>query len=101
MIIYNITIKIDWTIAEDWVQWMQDVHIPAVLATGCFDRHQFVRLLQVDETEGPTYAVQYYAPTLTKYDEYLQHHAPSFRKQVGDKWGEKYIDFRTLMQVLG
>ena len=56
--------------------------------------------MQVDETEGPTYAAQYYAPTLTKYDYYLQHYAPAFRKKVSEKWGEKYVDFRTLMQVV-
>lgn len=100
MIIYNITIKVDWSIAEDWLQWMQHVHIPEIIETGCFDKHQLVRLLQVDETEGPTYAAQYYAPTLTKYDLYLQNHAPAFCKKATEKWGEKYIDFRTLMQVI-
>lgn len=100
MIIYNITIKVDWSIAEDWVQWMQRTHIPEVLATGCFDKHQLVRLLQVDETEGPTYAAQLYSPTLSAYDYYLQHHATSFRKKVTEKWGQKYVDFQTLMQVV-
>jgi hypothetical protein len=100
MIIYNITIKIDWSIAQDWLQWMQDIHIPEILGTGCFEKHQLVRILQVDETDGPTYAAQYYAPSLTKYDYYLQHYAPQFRKQVTDKWGEKYLDFRTLMQTV-
>jgi len=100
MIIYNITAKVEWSVAEEWVKWMQEKHIPEVLETGCFEKHQFVRLLQVDETEGPTYAIQYYAPTLSTYDYYLQHHAPSLRDQVNNKWGEKYIDFRTLMQVV-
>lgn len=100
MIIYNITIKVDWSIAEDWLQWMQSIHIPEVLATGCFDGHQLVRLLQVDEVEGPTYAAQYQTPALSKYDEYLQYYAPAFRKQLADKWGEKYLDFHTLMQVV-
>ena len=100
MIIYNVTIKVEWKIAEDWLQWMKQVHIPGIIKTGCFEKYQFVRLLQVDETEGPTYAIQYYAPSLHKYDDYLQHHAPLFRKQVSDKWGDKYIDFRTLMQVV-
>jgi hypothetical protein len=98
MIIYNITIKVEWSIAQDWLDWMQNQHIPAVLGTGCFEKHQLVRLLQVDETDGPTYAAQYYAPSLTKYDYYLQHYAPGFRKEVADKWGDKYVDFRTLMQ---
>jgi len=100
MIIYNVTIKVDWTIAEDWSKWMTEIHIPQVMSTGCFEKHQFVRLLQVDETDGPTYAAQYYAPALSKYDEYLQHHEARFRREVANKWGEKYIDFSTLMQVI-
>ncbi|GEO10897.1 DUF4286 family protein [Segetibacter aerophilus] len=100
MIIYNVTIKVDWSIAEDWEKWMKEEYIPELLETGCFDKHQLVRLLQVDETEGPTYATQYYAPTLTKYDHYLQYYAPALRKKVTEKWGQKYVDFRTLMQVV-
>lgn len=100
MIIYNITIKVEWSIAEEWEKWMRETHIPELLETGCFDKHQLVRLLQVDETDGPTYAAQYYAPSLIKYDYYLQHHAKTFRVQVADKWGQKYVDFQTLMQVL-
>jgi hypothetical protein len=79
---------------------MKEEHIPELLETGCFDKHQLVRLLQVDETEGPTYAAQYYAASLTKYDYYLQHHAPALRKKVSEKWGQKCVDFRTLMQVV-
>ncbi|MCW3082071.1 DUF4286 family protein [Segetibacter sp.] len=100
MIIYNVTIKVDWSIATDWEKWMKEEHIPELLETGCFDKHQLVRLLQVDETEGPTYAAQYYAASLTKYDYYLQHHAPALRKKVSEKWGQKCVDFRTLMQVV-
>lgn len=100
MIIYNITIKVEWSVAEEWVKWMREVHIPGVLNTGCFEKHQFVRLLQVDETEGPTYASQYYTPSLSKYDFYLQHYAASFRQQIEEKWGDKYIDFCSLMQIV-
>ncbi len=100
MVIYNITIKVEWSIASDWLQWMQEIHIPAVLATGCFDKHQLVRLLQVDETEGPTYAAQYFTATLSKYDYFLQHHAAEFKREIARKWGEKYVDFKTLMQVV-
>ncbi len=100
MIIYNITVKVDWSVAEDWVKWMQEIHIPDVLNTRCFEKHQLVRLLQVDETEGPTYATQYYVLALSQYDYYLQHYAPYFRRQIKEKWGEKYIDFCTLMQVV-
>jgi len=100
MIIYNVTIKIEWPIAEDWLQWMQDVHIPEILGTGCFEKHQLVRILQVDETDGPTYAAQYYAPSLTKYDYYLKNYATSFAETVNKRWGDRYLDFQTLMQTV-
>ena len=100
MIIYNITIKVEWTIASEWLRWMQETHIEGVLNTGCFEKHQFVRLLQVDETDGPTYAIQYYAPALSRYDYYLQHYAPVFIGQIKEMWGDRYVDFQTLMQTV-
>jgi hypothetical protein len=100
MIIYNVTIKIDWSIADVWVDWMQDIHIPEVIGTGCFVKHQFVKLLGTDEQEGPTYATQYYAETEAKLDDYIHNYAPALRQQTIDKWGDKFIAFRTLMEVV-
>ena len=37
MIIYNITIKVEWSIAKDWLVWMQNEHICEIIKTGCFD----------------------------------------------------------------
>eukprot|EP01035_Chromulina_nebulosa_P051609 gene51609-70282_t len=63
-IIYNITTKVDWLVHDAWLRWMLDVHIPEVLGTGCFEKHLLVRILETDETEGPTYAVQYQAASM-------------------------------------
>lgn len=101
MFIYNVTIKINWQIADEWKQWMQEEHLPEVMATGCFQRFQFVRLLQIDEEEGPTYAAQYYAASLSDYDDYIQQHAPLLRQKTIDKWGDGFIAFRTLMEIIG
>lgn len=100
MIIYNVTIKVDWSIAAEWEKWMKEEHIPELLETGCFDKHQLVRLLEVDETDGPTYAMQYYAQSLSKYDYYLQHYASALKEKFSKKWGQRYSDFRTLMQLV-
>ena len=61
MYIYNVTIQLVWGIHEDWLQWMKTKHIPEVMATGCFTDFRFVRVLEMDETEGPTYATKYFA----------------------------------------
>jgi hypothetical protein len=100
MFIYNVTIKVDWQIAEAWKQWMINEHIPQLLETGCFEKHVFVRLLEVDETEGPTYAAQYYAPTRASLDTYLNDHAATLRQDGYGKWGDKFIAFRTIMEIV-
>ena len=58
MFIYNVTTQISLQIHEAWVAWMQEKHIPQVMATHCFTRFQFVRLLDIDESESVTYATQ-------------------------------------------
>ena len=100
MIIYNVTIKVDWAIHDAWVAWMQQEHMPEVIATGCFTRWQFVRLLNVDEKEGPTYAAQYFAESNPDYNRYIELHADLLRKKSTDRWGDQFIAFRSLMQVV-
>lgn len=100
MIIYNITIKVDHAIASDWLRWLQAVHIPEVMATGCFKKYQLVRLMDLDETEGPGFAIQYYAEDYTSYQRYLIDYAEGLRQKSFDLWGNRFIAFRTVMEVI-
>lgn len=100
MYIYNVTTKINWPIHEEWVQWMKEKHIPDVMQTGCFTESRFARLLETDESEGPTYTVQFYAQSLDHYTRYIEHHAPELRNEVMANWGSNFISFRTLMELV-
>ncbi len=100
MIIYNVTSKIDWSIHDQWVQWMLDEHMPEVLATGCFTQSQLLRLLETDDEEGPTYAAQYFAETKEQQENYIETFAPLLRQKGLDKWGSSFISFRSLMEVV-
>lgn len=83
-----------------WLQWMTDIHIPEVLGTGCFERHQLVKLLNLGEEGHATYAVQYYAADESCYQEYISLYAPALRKAVSNKWGENAVSFTTLMALI-
>ena len=100
MIIYNVTVKVDAAIADQWLQWMQQEHAPALIATGCFTKYQIVKLLEVDDAEGPTFAVQYSAQNLADYERYKSDYAADMQLQSTQKWGDRYIAFRSLMQVV-
>lgn len=100
MIIYNVTIKVHESIKAQWLQWLKEEHIPDVINTGCFTHAVVMRLIEVDDTEGPTYAVQYHAQSKGLYNNYIENHASQMRQKGFDKWGDKFIAFRTVMQVV-
>lgn len=100
MYIYNVTIQLAWPIHERWVNWMKSKHIPEVMETGCFSEFRFVRVLEVDETEGPTYATQYFAPSKEAYDRYIEEFATALRQDALNEWGNQFVGFRSLMQVV-
>lgn len=100
MFIYNVTVMVAHDIHEAWKSWMQQEHIPEVMASDCFEKHVFVRLMENDETEGVTYAVQYYALSKAAYNRYIDKYSPLLRQKTIEKWGNKVIAFRTLMQVV-
>ena len=100
MFIYNITTKVTWEIHDEWIEWMKEIHTLEVVNTGCFTAVTILRLLDIDETEGPTYAVQYMAESKALYNRYIEKYAPTFRQELFDKWGNNFIAFRSLMQVV-
>jgi Domain of unknown function (DUF4286) len=100
MYIYNVTTQISHQIHDAWVAWMKEKHIPEVMAKGCFTKFQFVRLLEVDESESVTYATQYYAESKADYNRYVAIHATALREDALKAWGNKTIGFRSLMQVI-
>jgi hypothetical protein len=100
MFIYNVTIKVKAQIQQEWLAWLQDVHIPEVLETGCFYDATILQLLDVDDTEGPTYAVQYNAESKAAYNQYMEKYAAELRQKSYDKWGDAFIAFRSFMQIV-
>jgi hypothetical protein len=99
MIIYNVTIQVDEGIAVEWLSWLQQEHIPDVMASGCFVKHQLVKILNTDPG-SVSYAVQYYADNQQQLDRYLEEYATGLRKKGLDRWGDRFIAFRTIMEVV-
>lgn len=100
MYIYNVTSKIDTDIQEEWLVWLKEEHIPDMIGTGCFTEAGILRLLETDDTDGPTYAVQYKAESKSSYNHYIEKFSHTMRQKSFDKWGNKFISFRSLMQVV-
>ena len=100
MFIYNVTTKVNWAIHDAWVDWMLNKHMPAIIKKHCFTHFQLLRLHEQDESEGPTYVAQYFAESKSHYNRYIELFAPQFRQESLEKWGDNFIAFRTLLEIV-
>lgn len=101
MILYNITIKIEQAVHEEWLQWMTDTFVPAYLDTGLFTEYKFCRILGDDDEHGITYALQFLSPDLSSFQIYQQLHARRLQNLHAERYPDRYVSFRTLMEVVG
>lgn len=100
MFIYNVTIKVANEIAADWLQWLRKEHIPEVVGTGCFTDATILHLFEMDDEESVTYAIQYRAESKASYNRYIEKFADGLRRKSYDKWGDRFVAFRTVMQIV-
>ena len=100
MIVYNVTVKVQHSIAEAFMKWMREEHIPEIINTGCFTHANILEVLEVDDSEGPTYAIQYHADSKAMYNRYIEKFAPAMRQDAIEKWGDGFIAFRSVLQVI-
>jgi hypothetical protein len=100
MFIYNVTINVDNSVAEEWLAWMQSVHIPDVLNTGCFTENRIFRVMADDNSGGKTYSIQYYCNDMKTFEHYEKTFAPALREEVNAKYKDKFVAFRTMLEVI-
>lgn len=101
MIIYNVTLKVQPEIVAEWLRWMKEEHMPELKRTGLFTDYRLCRLMEQDDSEGPTFCVQYFADSMEDYREYISHHAATMRDKGLKKFADKFIAFRTVMETIG
>lgn len=99
MVLYNVTVSVDSDVESEWLSWMRMEHIPEVLETGYFESNRILKLLndQPDAT-GPTYAIQYELENIGRLDQYLQNEAVVLQQKHLQRFGQKCIAFRSVLE---
>ena len=100
MIIYNVTVKVETEIADEWAKWMLQEHMPELMTTGLFTGYRLCRLLEQDETDGVTISEQYTCNDLAAYNTYIDVHAQTMREKAFARFGGRFVAFRSVMEVL-
>ncbi|WP_027137919.1 DUF4286 family protein [Gaetbulibacter saemankumensis] len=99
MYIYNVTLNIDESIHEEWLEWIKE-HIPQVLSTGKFEKATLTRVLVEEEMGGVTYSVQYKTNSRESLDAYYKEDADRLRNEGLKRFADKVLSFRTELQII-
>lgn len=91
----------DQAMAPEWLEWMKKIHIPEVMATGCFLSFRILKVLtSAPDDEGVNYSIQYDADSMEDYERYRDQFAPAMQLQTRERYGDRVLAFRTLLEVI-
>lgn len=99
MLLYNVTLIIEDAVADKWLQWMQETHIPQVMQTGMFVSSRLLKVVD-SPNEGVTYCAQYVSENMENYDRYQDEFAPALQADLNERFANQFVAFRTLMEYV-
>ena len=97
MIIYSVTVTIEAAIEREWLDWMQRVHVPDVLRTGCFTGATIYKMFEPTSDEQ-TYVIQYQCPAMAEYQRYRDHFAAALQKEHSDRFSGRFLASRQILE---
>lgn len=100
MIVYNITVNVTHQAHNQWMKWLKEEHLPEIMETKTFYDIKIYQLINIDDTDGPTYSVQFFASSMKEYDLFINEYAPALRSKSVNKWGDDMFSFRTTLKSI-
>lgn len=100
MLIYNVTTNIEASVHDEWLQWMQETHIPEVLATGKFLNAKMSKVLVEEDMGGITYSVQFTTLDKATLQKYYTEDANRLQHVSLKRFPNKLVSFSTELEVI-
>jgi hypothetical protein len=98
MLLYNVTVGIDKSLESEWLIWMRNEHIPAVLGTGYFQDCKMYKVLHDQGEDTTSYSVQFFAKGIEEVLAYLEQAAPAIMEKLRAKYKDRHVVFQTLLE---
>ena len=99
MIIYNVTVSVEESITNDWIEWMKTIHIPEVMDCKIFSKATISRVIAHEDNTN-TFAISYTCNSIKDLHQYQIKFSNPLQQKHIDRYGEKAIAFRTIMEVI-
>jgi ABC-type microcin C transport system permease subunit YejB len=98
MLLYNVTFGIDKAIETEWILWMKENYLAAVMGTGLFTDYKMYKVLTQDDEVSVSYSVQCFAWNIEAVLKYLHEFAPQLTELHREKFKDKHVAFNTLLE---
>lgn len=99
MIIYNVTVIIDYASEQEWLNWMRSKHIPDVMNTAHFLECRLSKI-HAEDQGGQSYAISYVSESEDKLKAYHEKFAEALQKEHTEKFQGRFAAFRTTMSIV-
>ena len=99
MIIFNDTVIVEEAIHEKWLNWVKEVHIPAVMATGYFTSYKILTVID-SPNEGVTYCIQYATDSMENFSHFYSKDLHRLQAIHNQEFENQFVIFNTLMKTV-
>lgn len=100
MLLYNVTFGIDKKIETEWINWMKETYVPAIMETTLFINHKFYKVLTHDDETSVSYSLQCFAHNIEGVIKYLNDFAPALVEAHRLKFKDQHAAFNTLLEEI-
>ncbi len=98
MLLYNVTVGVDKEIEAEWLLWMKQSYLPAVLQTGAFTEYKIYRVLTHEDERSVSYSIQYFTDSIEKVVHYLDNEGKILVEEHRSRFKDRHVVFNTLLQ---
>lgn len=100
-VLYIVSVQILVPYAQEWVEWMKDVHIPDVLNTGLLDAVYFAKLSEeAQHSDYSGFEICYVATDLETYAAYHKEFAPALQAEHSARYAGRFKASRRLAEIV-
>ncbi|MCB0388782.1 MAG: DUF4286 family protein [Winogradskyella sp.] len=99
MIIYSVTTTVNNSVLEDWKSWV-DGHIEHVLETNRFSKAIFSKVNGLDDTNGPTFNIMFFAYNQESLYAYRIEDAPKLKEGTLNRFPKGLTNTRYEYKVI-
>jgi len=100
MLIYNITFLVADKVSDQWVQWVNNSHIPEMVASGYFTEPRLAKVLSDHGQGGTSYSVQYHVADMQELGAWHRKFGSAMERNCASLFGEDVLLFTTVLELI-